>query len=145
MTPEEVETLIRAVLPDPAQELEPDHLEDLPSQSDVWKRFTGGDPGEVVIEIGQAGIAVSIFEVHWDGPHTPAVNGRDLARISWEDLPSDTEEATQVIQSLVDAARTIRRSKFSRCNECGDVKPPEWMHDDRICQSCAEKHHGIVY
>jgi hypothetical protein len=34
---------------------------------------------------------------------------------------------------------------FKVCQECGKRKPRGWMHNDGICQSCAENNHGVVY
>ncbi len=39
----------------------------------------------------------------------------------------------------------LNKEHFSRCEECGQLKPRGWMHDGNICQSCAERNHGVVY
>ncbi|MHC4931923.1 MAG: hypothetical protein ACYTGV_07025 [Planctomycetota bacterium] len=36
-------------------------------------------------------------------------------------------------------------SYFQTCNECGELTPLGWMHDESICQGCAASNHGVVY
>jgi hypothetical protein len=53
--------------------------------------------------------------------------------------------ALAVLQTLVRAARESRRAKYRACDYCETLTPPEALHDDRVCQECAQKHLGIVY
>lgn len=34
---------------------------------------------------------------------------------------------------------------FRICNECGERNPCGWMHSQLICQSWAERNHGVIY
>jgi hypothetical protein len=63
--------------------------------------------------------------------------------LSWDRIPIMYLKAE--LKSLIDITRQIRRSKFGKCNRCNESKPPEWMHDGKICQSCAVRHLGVVY
>jgi hypothetical protein len=57
-------------------------------------------------------------------------------------LPSDSPAETintQVRQALDDT------DYFAVCAECQNRVPVGRMHDTDICQSCAERNHGVVY
>jgi hypothetical protein len=98
--------------------------------------FVGGDPGEVVVRLTDDVLTVSEFAVEWQGPHTPVTRPVELGRVHWAWLPG--VEAMSVLNALIEAARRSRRAKYRRCGACEQVKPPEWMHDEDVCQDCAE-------
>jgi hypothetical protein len=102
-----------------------------------------GDPGEVIVRVGGSKVSVSVFSVRWEGPHTPVVQPRHLATLNWRRIPASTLMMT--LHGLLRAAREVRTAKYRQCERCGETKPPEWMHEEKTCQSCAEQHLGIVY
>ena len=53
------------------------------SQLDGTIVLTGGKPGEVIVRINDDEISIAVFAIRWDGPHTPVVNSRDLAKFNW--------------------------------------------------------------
>lgn len=125
---------IRRLLPDPLRE---------ETQVDGSVVIVGGDPGEVIVRMTGSKISIAEFTVRWEGPHTPVVRPRQVATLNWQRLPAS--ETMMLLHMLIEAARSTRRSKFRTCERCGETKPPEWMHGESICQSCAEQHLGVVY
>jgi hypothetical protein len=105
--------------------------------------MVGGDPGEVIVRVGAAKVSVAVFSIRWEGPHTPVVRPIHFATLSWRRLPASTLMMT--LHGLIRAAREVRTAKYRRCERCGEMNPPEWMHDEKTCQSCAEQHLGVVH
>jgi len=105
--------------------------------------FTGGDPGEVIVTVSPSTIAVLEYAVRWDTPYTPMVKPRLIGEVKWR--RARNAETTRAVSALIAATRESRRAKFRRCEECERVLPPAWMHDDRICQTCAEQELGVVH
>lgn len=105
--------------------------------------LTGGNPGEVIVRIGESKVSIAVYSVRWEGPHTPVVRPKQLATLNWKRL---TASRTIIeLQSLIESAVEIRRSKYGKCARCGETHPPEWMHDENTCQSCAERYLGVVH
>ena len=123
-------------------ELLPDPLRE-ETQLDGSLVIVGGDPGEVIVRINGTKVSIAVFSIRWDGPGEPTVRPKQLATLNWKRLPSSTTMTT--LHGLISAAIEIRRSKYRKCEKCEEIKPPEWMHDEDICQSCAERHLGVVY
>ncbi len=83
------------------------------------------------------GLRILVGSVDWDGPAH--------ATLSWSvasELPADSS-ASVVEEAIVEILASPEH--FAHCEECGELNPLGWMHDERICQSCAQRHHGIVY
>ncbi len=99
--------------------------------------FVGGDPGEVVVRVTDAVLTVSEFAVEWVGPRTPATRPVEIGRVRWDWLPG--VESMRVLLALIEAARQSRRSKYRRCPVCEQMRPPEWMTHEDVCQSCANR------
>ena len=125
---------IQDLLPDPIRE---------ETQLDGDVVLVGGDPGEVIVRISGSKVSVAVFSVRWEGPHTPVVRPKQLATLNWQRLPASA--AMMTLHELITAAVEIRRAKYRKCERCGETNPPEWMHGEDICQSCAEKHLGVVH
>ena len=125
---------IRELLPDPLRE---------ETQLDGSLVIVGGDPGEVIVRINGKKVSIAVFSVRWDGPHTPVVRPKQLATLNWKRFPASTMMMT--LHGLISAAIEIRRSKYRKCEKCEETQPPEWMHGEDICQSCAEQHLGVRY
>ena len=126
------------------------HIEDgLPKPVKVEQQLggetvmVGGDPGEVIVRITGSKVMVAVFTVRWEGPHTPVVRPQVLGSLHLRHLPAS--RLMMAVQDLISTATEIRRAKYRKCERCGKIKPPEWMHDSTTCQSCAEKHLGVVY
>lgn len=106
-------------------------------------KFISGDPGEVILSVKGSTLTISLFSIVWEGPGTPVVHPIQLATLAWDRIP--TVHLLPELKSLVDTTRQIRRAKFGKCDRCGESQSPEWMHDEKICQSCAVRFLGVVY
>lgn len=127
--------LVRKALPEPVSEAE----------TKGGLLIEAGDPGKVAMKATAAGVTVLLYGIRWDGPSRLVPNHRPLAHIRWRDLPTAREEAAAVLRHLIEAAQMIRLATFRTCRFCQESTPPEWMHDEDVCQGCAEKHLGIVH
>ena len=76
-----------------------------------------------------------VAKISWDG-HTP--NREWVKHSEVEGELTDTKKDTVISKILSD------KKFFKICKECSEVNPVGWMHDSKICQSCAEKQ-GVVY
>jgi len=125
---------IKRLLPDPMRE---------ETQLDGDVVLVGGDPGEVIVRIGGSKVSIAMYSVRWEGPHTPVVRPKELATLNWKRLPAS--RTIMELYSLIESAVEIRRAKYGKCVRCGNTNPPEWMHDENTCQSCAERYLGVVH
>jgi len=125
---------IKRLLPDPMRE---------ETQLDGDVVLVGGDPGEVIVRIGGSKVSIAMYSVRWEGPHTPVVRPKELATLNWKRLPAS--RTIMELHSLIESAIEIRRAKYGKCVRCGNTNPPEWMHDENTCQSCAERYLGVVH
>ena len=105
--------------------------------------FTGGEPGDVIVRLTRSTVTVWEYAVSLETPQAPAVEPLRVGSVVWRRIP--TAHAMSAVQSLIDAARVSRRSKFPMCSQCERRSPPEWMHDDEVCQSCAQRDLGVAY
>lgn len=110
-------------------------------QTDDGTTFTGGDPGQVMIRLTGSTITVLEYAVVWNGPHTPVLSPRRIGTVAWR--RARTHEMTTAVAALIEAARKARLAKFRVCERCERSTPPEWMHDDGVCQSCAQTNPGV--
>jgi len=137
-----LEPIDRDYLLQELQELLPDPVrEEIQLDGDVV--LVGGDPGEVIVRIRGSKVSIAVYSVRWEGPHTPVTRPKQLATLNWKRLPASRTMMT--LHTLVESAVEIRRAKYRKCEKCGEMKPPEWMHGEGICRSCAEKHLGVVH
>ncbi|ADB18095.1 hypothetical protein Psta_3432 [Pirellula staleyi DSM 6068] len=125
---------IRTHLPTPVRE---------EMQLDGSLVFVGGDPGEVVVRVRGNKVSVAVFGVVWKGPHTPVVRPSLVGSLNWKRLPAS--RLTIGLHILLESARKLRLAKYRKCKRCSETRPPEWMHDDKTCQSCVERFLGIVH
>ena len=80
---------------------------------------------------------IMVRTIEWRGPYTPKerwVSARDLA----------PDASGQEIKAAIRAALEDARF-FGVCMRCGERNPVGWMHSETACQSCAERHLGVVY
>lgn len=75
--------------------------------------------------------------VRWRGPHAPWVDWRAFRR--WKTMPNEDRLA----RARAGALRDTRF--FRRCTYCETLCNVGHMHERDICQSCAERHLGVVY
>ena len=63
--------------------------------------------------------------------------------VKWRRLPETA--LLNALTALVKGAREARLSRFEMCRYCGRITAPEWMHDDGVCQACADQHSGAIH
>jgi len=102
----------------------------------------GGDPGEVNVEVAENHVTVAVFAVVWEGPATPVDRPETIGQFNLKLLPA--HQLLTSLHELIDSACAIRRSRYRKCEQCGETTPPEWMHDKKTCQRCATLR-GVVY
>lgn len=125
---------LRSLLPDPVRE---------ETQLDGTLVLIGGYPGEVVVRIHGSRATVAVFAIVWEGPHTSVVRPMSLGSLNWRRLPASS--LLMAIHQLIKSARELRLANYKKCERCGETMPPEWMHDGKTCQSCAERYLGVVH
>lgn len=91
----------------------------------------------IKIELEAGTINVLVCKIGWSGPHTPESTWELAAKLK-ADVPS-TDIDAQIHKTL------NNEQYFQVCQECGERKPCGWMHSKSVCQSCAERNHGLVY
>jgi hypothetical protein len=106
-------------------------------------RFTGGDPPEVIVILTETSVIVSQFSGVWESPFTFAARPRRMGAIKWRRLPENPLLAA--ITALVKGAREARLASFQTCQYCQQRTAPEWLHDEGVCQSCADQHSGAIH
>lgn len=111
--------------------------------SDGSTLLTGGDPAQVIVRLTRSVVSVFEYAATWEGPHTAVVTPRRVGSVVWRRVPN--AKAVAAVHALIDAARESRLARFRTCERCSQSTPPEHMHDDAMCQSCAEHELGIVH
>jgi hypothetical protein len=130
---------LTAALPRPVvrQDLESQFV-DLP-EAGAW--FASGEPSLALIAVAQNQVTIAEPEISWLTPYTPVLRAR-------YEVSRPLEPRKGLLAWLVrelERKSISRLSQFRRCSECDNTKPPEWMHDEELCQSCAAESHDIVY
>ena len=111
--------------------------------SDGSRQFVAGEPPEVVVLLTNSSVIVSEFDGVWEDPYTFVKTPRRVGLLKWRRLPENALLAA--ISALIKGAREARLSAFQTCRFCGQRTAPEWLHDDGICQSCADQQSGRVH
>jgi hypothetical protein len=106
-------------------------------------QFTGGDPPTVVVLLTHTSIVVSEFAGVWETPFSFVARPRRVGVVKWRRLPENALLAA--ISALIKGAREARLAAFQICGSCGNRTAPEWLYDDGICQSCADRESGRVH
>lgn len=134
--------IVKALLPAPVAALtrQADRERD-----ERWNATTllGGSPYEVAVRITESTVAVAVYAAHWKGPCGLEIVPEKIVSFRWRRLSLQVLEP--MIRQAIEAAREIRLSRFRRCELCGEMKPPEWMHNQTTCQGCAQNQLGVVY
>jgi len=87
-----------------------------------------GEPGAWCFEVGVVG---------WDGPHTPFTRWKPFR--TWKTPPPEAR-----LERAKASARKDPRF-FRTCTRCHELTNAGHMHNDHTCQSCAERHLGVVH
>jgi hypothetical protein len=106
-------------------------------------RFTGGDPPEVVAVLTQRNVSVYEFAGVWESPFAFTVKPRRVGVLKWRRLPENA--LLDALSALIKGAREARLASFQACQYCGRRTPPEWLHDEGVCQSCSDRHSGSLH
>ena len=88
------------------------------------------------VEKGESEVGLLVRTIDWEG-HTPFSIWEDA--ISLPATASDEDIQSASVRILDDPAY------FRICTGCNERNPNGWMHDDKICQGCAQENHGIIY
>ena len=106
-------------------------------------QFPGGDPAQVVVSLTDTSVIVAEFAGVWESPLTFSARPRRVGVLKWRRLPETA--LFNALAALIKGARDARQSRFQACRYCGNSTAPEWMHDDGVCQSCADQHSGAIH
>ena len=106
-------------------------------------QFTGGEPAQVVVSLTETSVIVAEFAGVWESPMTFAARPRRVGVLKWRRLPETW--LFNALTALIKGAREARQSRFQACRYCGNSTAPEWMHDNGVCQSCADQHSGAIH
>lgn len=116
---------------------------DRQDSADGSVQFVGGDPAEVVVSLTETSVLVSEFAGVWESAFTFAARPRRVGVLKWRRLPETA--LFNALTVLIKGAREMRHSRFQPCRYCGRRTAPEWMHDDGVCQACADQHSGAIH
>ena len=116
---------------------------DQQTDSDGAVQFIGGDPPEVVVLLTGSAVVVQEFAGVWESAFKFIAKPRRVGVLKWRRLPETS--LFNALTALIKGAREARQSRFHTCRYCGNRTAPEWMHDDGVCQSCADQHSGAVH
>ena len=80
---------------------------------------------------------VEVAQIEWEGPHTPITKWSMYKELSHDVTESD----------LIRTKNTLLKDSkyFLTCDVCNRLNPRGWMHNDTMCDSCAETELGIVH
>lgn len=126
---------VRRILPMPVLEV----VVEGPS-SMTW--FGAGRPLLVLVGLDGETVRVAEPEIRWVGPHSPVLHARGVVELSRDAAKSGIGNA---LAAATERASAARMSRFSGCRECGQLTPPEWLQSPTLCDSCAERNHGVVH
>ena len=121
-------------LPQPVQQLEEIH--------GIFV-FRGGSPVEVIATLTHTSVIIEEFAMRWETPVNTVERPRRVGAVNWRRLPEST--LMNVVAQLIKGAREMRRARYKACRFCGRTNPPEWFHNDNVCQGCAEAELDVVH
>ncbi|SRR6266508_6068071 len=106
-------------------------------------QFIGGDPAEVVALLTDTSVVISEFAGVWVSPFHFAAKPRRMGVVKWRRLPENA--LLSAISALIKGARESRLATFQTCQYCRRRTAPEWLHDEGVCQACADQHSGAIH
>jgi len=118
--------ILREMLPHPIQE------EPLPQDT---TRFIGGEPGEVVVDVGSVNVTVSEYATRQESDTAELLEPVLLGILNWTRLPAWTTR--RILGELTAAAAAERLEKFRECVRCKKEVAPEAMANETTCRACA--------
>lgn len=98
-----------------------------------------GDETGVIIVLASDLLEVRFPNIEWVGPHSPLSISK-----TWRRLEGEQVQNINLI-NFIHEAQAERRKTFQQCKYCNQLNPPGWMHQPDVCDSCAEKHLGVVH
>lgn len=104
--------------------------------------FGAGDPIIVLVGLDVDTVRVAEPEIRWVGPHSPVLHARGVVELSRD---AAIGNGIGTLAAEMRRASATRMSRFATCVECGELTPPEWLHSPTLCDSCAERNHGVVH
>jgi hypothetical protein len=110
---------------------------------DPGKRWlVAGSPPLVLVAIAASReVTIALPVVSWPSPHRTSLGAESEVIFA----PDRDEALADRLAPAIERVIATRLASFTPCAECQSVNPPEWMHDRRICQGCAERNHGVVH
>ena len=81
--------------------------------------------------------ALEVAVVSWNGPHTPVLKWQTFQ--TWRG-DADAEEISAEKRTVLKDPRF-----FCICDKCGELNNKGHMHNQHLCQGCAERHYNVVY
>ncbi len=131
--PASAEAWLQALLPTPVKRIE---------AAGGTVLLVGGDPGLVALRLNNAAVRVGLFAQKWWGARAVLVD-ESLVAVPWARIPADPDHAKAMLGHLIDAAIVARKARFFRCERCVTLRPPEWLHANRLgpaaCQMCGRE------
>ncbi|HEX3702874.1 MAG TPA: hypothetical protein VHU82_06070 [Vicinamibacterales bacterium] len=116
---------------------------DQQASADGSIQFVGGDPPEVVAVLTHASLTIAEFSGVWESPFKFTAKPRRVGLLKWRRLPENA--LLDALSALIKGAREARLASFQICQYCDRRTAPEWLHEDGVCQSCAELHNGAIH
>ena len=85
-----------------------------------------------------AEIVLEVRLIRWTaGPHTPDTSWAEVERLAGGATAAEIGRRRRRLLQ--------RRRLFRICSTCSERKPAGWMHDQHVCQGCAERTLGIIH
>jgi hypothetical protein len=106
-------------------------------------QFVGGEPPEVVVLLTGSSVVVQEFAGVWESAFKFTAKPRRVGLIKWRRLSENALWAA--LSALIKGAREARLASYQICRYCERTTAPEWLHDDGVCQSCANQHSGAIH
>jgi hypothetical protein len=116
---------------------------DQQGDADGSLQFIGGDPPEVVALLTHRSVIISEFAGVWETPFKFAARPRRVGLLKWRRLPENA--LLSALSALIKGARDARLASFQVCQYCDRRTAPEWLHDNGVCQACADRHNGAIH
>lgn len=98
-----------------------------------------GDETGVIVILTPDAVELRLPDIEWVGSHTP-VSVNHL----WQKIEGQQLQSVDLVK-WVKSGQRARQQTFRECKYCGKKNPPGWMHREDVCDSCAEKHLGIIH
>jgi hypothetical protein len=105
--------------------------------------FTGGSPGEVVVQLTASNVVVAEYAGVWEAPDRFVVRPRRVGMIKWRRL-SETA-IMDALSALIAGARERRLARYRPCRICGTKYPPETLVGDDLCPWCEDQPPTVVH